>query len=981
MTENLPGIEEATQLATTDEPQAKLSSKKIAFLAAAGCFVIGFTLAYLQNTRKPAQDVAMLFDSGAYIMSCKYVLTAAHNFANGMPFETALKSISETLMLNGPILPGLGAAFFALTGREPSLIDLRAPIVFQAIIHGIGAAVLALVGWRFTGRRTVGLSAGIVLAVWPSAIIGAGRFLTETITILFVGAILLGASYLPEERINGKLVVSGLASFFVGSAVALLALAKAALAPGAVLALLAVFIIILLSRVDRRSFVTSLVAAALGFCLAFTPWLIFTKLATGEFALTAKRLPTYNMAAGLNPETDGLSALPETPLVKMFSENDGTGAVAYAIYNLNPSDFWGRMARKPVRLFQFPWNDCRLDFLGIPLGVQVFAHQILTVFGLFGLLAFISLPLGRTFEHESTAPLKTDADKASDETSGKRNSDTEAQISKQPHPELLPATNARGKDAKTDLTTATPSLLSTLVVGAAALAIICGHAAYLPFVADSRYGFTALPSLILFAVWCLSGQLKQRISKLAIIRLSIAAGFIMIAFTLKEDIWRGLFATSTEAMIASTLSLGALLLFIGCLLAVRTLLGSGKSNTTAKVLALVCTYFLLTLCLAAGMAGKECPWDWEARLSDKEEFVRIIDLPDSIDASEQAFVLVNLKGDWRGARLKVNDKIIDAAPLSLLQLSSSPDLSNDYRTFGYILRTETDGIDQWRAFALQPGLLKPGAQNTIALFAEKGMSGSARLTGSTTYGDRTTKSKSHSIFISAPSVNIFSPTNLCRSPFAMEPRLKERMPQSVAHATSVRKTNGSVNRDLSQELGTQSGQYHMFLLAGHAKDGRKEERSSASTSNHQPIYVGVSENPSKERRAKGPWSTKTDEGSTTFTGVAKLPATVLQERFVRIRLIGEVDCASPIDTSIHLNDLRLMQAGESLACHPARISGTGKRQFSTEAIARSHVIDRDSAMAMIKISSDLVPLSVSNLRLELMPLAAPELSLSRKSWY
>lgn len=979
MTENLPGIEEATQLETTDEPQAKLSSKEIALLAAAGCFVIGFTLAYLQNTRKPAQDVAMLFDSGAYIMSCKYVLTAAHNFANGMPFETAIKSISETLMLNGPILPGLGAAFFALTGREPSLIDLRAPIVFQAIIHGIGAAVLALVGWRFTGRRAIGLAAGIVLAVWPSAIIGAGRFLTETITILFVGAILLGASYLPKARINGKLVVSALAAFFFGSAAALLALVKAALAPAAVLALLAVFSIILLSRVDRRSFVAALVAAALGFCLAFAPWLIFTKLATGEFALTAKRLPTYNMAAGLNPETDGLSALPETPLVKMFSESDGTGAVAYAIYNLNPGDFWGRMARKPLRLFQFPWNDCRLDFLGIPLGLQVFAHQILTVFGLFGLLAFISLPLGRTFEPEATARVKTDADKAIGETSGRSSADTQAQTSKQPHPELLPATNTRVKDAVTDLTTATPSLLSTLVVGLAALAIMCGHAAYLPFVADSRYGFTALPSLILFAVWCLSGQLKQRISKLAIIRLCIAAFFIMIAFTLKEDVWRGLFATSTEAMIASTLALAALLLFIGCLLAVRTLLGSGKSNTTAKVLALVSTYFLLTLFLAAGMAGKECPFDWEARLSDKEEYVRIIDLPNTIDASEQAFVLVNLKGDWRGARLKVNEKLIDTAPLSLLQLSSSPDLSNDYRTFGYILRTDTDGIEQWRAFAIQPGLLKPGAQNTIALFAEKGMSGSASLTGSTTYGDRTRKP--NSTFISAPSVNIFSPTNLCRSPFSMEPRLKERMPQSVARATSVRKTDGSVNKDLSAEMGTQSGQYHMFLLAGHTKDGEESAQSRGTTPDHQPIYVGVSQNPSMARHSKVRLGAIPDESCTTFTGVAKLPATVLQERFVRIKLTGEVDCASPIDASIHLNDLRLMQAGESLACHPARIPGTGKRQFSTEAIARCHVIDRDSAMAMIKISSDLVPLSVSNLRLELKPLAAPELSLSRKSWY
>lgn len=939
MTDNLPGIEEATQTATTEEFKRERSSTRMALFLSLGCFVIAVTLALLQNTRKPAQDLAMLFDSGAYIMSCQYVLTAARNFAGGMPLDTALKSIGETLMLNGPVLPGLGAVYFALIGREPSLIDMRAPIVLQAVLHGLGAGLLALCGWKFTGKRAIGLAAGFVLAVWPPAIIGAGRFLTETITILFIAAAIFTASCLPKQRSNGKLLLSPLVALLLGSTIALICLAKAALAPAAVLSLITSFSIVFLARAERRSFVTAIIVAATGFCIVFSPWLAFTKLATGEFALTAKRLPTFNMAAGLNPETDGLSALPETPLVKMFAESDGPGAVAYAIYNLNPGDFWGRMARKPLRLFQFPWNDCRLDFLGIPLLIQVFAHQILTIFGFFGLIAFVSLPLALKRRQEDK---------------------TATAANKQPHPELNPANIDATRDVEIDLPAAEPQMVSILVIGLVALSFICGHVAYLPFVADSRYGFTAWPSLLLFATWCLSGQLKQRIKKLAMIRLCIASAFIMLAFTLKEDAWRSLFATSNEAMTASILSLGALLLFIGCMLAVRTLLGAGKTNTTAKVLALLSSYLLLTLMLAASMMGKEYPIDWEARLSDKEEFVRIVDLPDSIDLSDTAFVLVNLKGDWRGVRLKVNEKSIDTQPISLLQLNETADLSNCYRTFGYILRTGTDGINQWRAFRFDSKLLRPGAQNTIALHSEKEETGRASLTGSTKYN-------------AAPSLEIFSPTNLCRSPFSIEPRLKVKLPQSVTHAISVRKTGGSVSKDLSASIGTQNGQYHMFLLAGRARETAPAQDDRNLAAAQPSTYIEVKQSPQPRKQ--------TQTSRCAYLGEARLPEEVLAGRHLLLRLTGEVDCASPIDARIVLNDLRLMQAVEDLTSEPARIPGSGKRKFSVEAIALSTVVDPKSAMAMIKISSDLVPLSVSNLRLEAKPLAAPELSLSRKSWY
>lgn len=951
MTDNLKGIEQATQLATTEEAQIHGSPQRNGLILSAGIFVIALVAALLQNTRKPVQELAMLFDSGAYVMSTKYVLTAAQNFMHGMPFESALKSVSETLMLNGPVLPVLGATYFAAIAKEPSLIDMRAPIVLQAVIHATAATTLALAGWRLTGGRKLGLTAGLILAVWPSAVIGAGRFLTETITTLFISAVMLSASYLPKRRTEDRLRLSRAAAFFFGLTTGLLVLTKAALAPAVVLTLVAVFVLILLAKVERSSFITAVLSAVMGALLVIAPWLIFTKIASGEFCLTPKRLPTFNMAAGLNPETDGFSALPETPLVMMFSENDGPGAAAYAFYNLNPGDFYGRMARKPLRLFQYPWNDCRLDFLGIPVALQVITHQVLVVFGFFGLLAFMCLPMSFGPKAEKNRDAR----------------DVPSQsISEQPHPELNPAISRNaGSQFEIEPAAAEPGTLSSLLIGIVALMILFGHAAYLPFVADSRYGFTAIPSLILFALWCLSGQRHKRINKTSLIRLGIAAIFIIVAFTLKDTLWRSLFATSTEAMLASTLSLGALFLFIGCMMAVRTLLGTGKSNTTAKVLALLTSYLTLTIVLAASLMGKESPYDWEAKLTDKEELIRIIDLPQSASV-ENAYILANLKGDWKAARLKINEELIDSEPISLLHLTDNPSLSNDYRTFGYILKTGTDGIAQWRAFKVPNGLLRQGAQNTIALSADKGEARLVGLTGCTVFGG---SKRSAAAYTAAPSVNLFSPTNLCRSPLSMEPRLREKLPKSVAGATCIRKSQDIAQKDLSSEPGTQLGQYHIFLLAG--GNSAQSEKQVAD-----PIYVDVK--PSSKQSSSG---NKQIDSVSNYFGDCILPEKAFTASHLRLKLSGEIDCASAVNLQISLNDLRLMQAPVDLACHPSKAGGVGKRPFKTQAIVLSSAIDPKSALAMIKISSDLVPLTVSNLRLELKPLAAPELNLSRKSWY
>lgn len=925
MTERSPSTEAPSAVLNEGTAQ-KEGSLRFALVFAFACFAMAMTVALLQNFRPQVMALATVFDSGGYLMASKNVLACINDIKNGADQTVSIKSLSEVLMLNGPVLPCLGSAFFALTGREPNLLDMRAPVVLQAVMHALAASLLALTGWKFTGGKKIGLAAGIVYALWPAAIMGASRFLTETVAALLIASSIFSASFIPATRQDERLTLSPWAAAVFGACIALLMLTKAALAPGALLVLFSVFAILFLAGAEKRTLTASLLAAAAAMIVVFTPWLIFTKTATGEVCLLPKRLPTFNMATGLNPETDGWGALPDTPLVKMFSEADGPAAVASAFYKLNPGDFYGRMARKPLRLFLTPWNDFKIDCLGVPVNLQVFVHQALVLFGLFGLIAFVSTPL----------TIRSKADGHS-----------------------IPLANAE------------PRALSTLIVGTGCLAIICGHASYVPFVADSRYGFTAIPCLLLFAVWL--GGRNQKLRRFGLLRLSLAAGFMMMAFSLNGEVWRSLFAFGSTEILASALTLGALLLFIGSLLAVRTLLGSGRSNTTAKVLAFVVTYLGMTMSLAASLLGREVVCDWQAKLNSKEEFTRSVNLAPTASATDSALVLANIRGDWRAARLKVNGRDVSAPAISLLQLSGNPDLCNDYRTFGFIFHTDTDGLDQWRAFVVPPGFLKPGEENTIALSGAESKTHTA-LTGATTGSAK--QSPIGAVF--APSIRIFSPTKLCNNPSNFDPRLKEEMPDSVRNAVCRRKATTAVtgsldskgsNDDLSNSFGKQTGQYHMFLLVN---DSAKENAVSESKS--IPINIDVRmEKPAAAQNAG-------KLGHSVYRG-ATIAVEYLQKPHLRLKLSGLVDCRGKVNADIELVDWGLMQCPIRLSVSPPSIEGTGKRQFSCEGIMATNSIDKRACTAMIKFSSDLVPLSVSDLRLEVEPLATPALNINGKRWY
>ncbi len=384
-----------------------------------------------------------------------------------------------------------------------------------------------------------------------------------------------------------------------------------------------------------------------------------------------------------------------------------------------------------------------------------------------------------------------------------------------------------------------------------------------------------------------------------------------------------------------------------------------------------CFLFVPYIGASASLLSKESPYDWEAKLSSNEEFCRTISLPKSFAQPANAMVLANLRGDWRAARLKVNGQAVDSSPISHVHLTGNPTLSNDYRTFSWILKTDTSGLEQWRAFIISPKLLKPGS-NLITLSESKAKHGAVSLTGGTICGD--TRKDANSSFVCAPSWYVFSPTKLFRNPLSVEPRLREKAPKTVTKGVSTRLSESKINNDLSNELGIQHGQYHMFLLVG-GEERPKDSKPTASSQTN-PLYIDM--RPAAHLSGSQHGKLKNKE---VYEGTVAIPANALTASHIRLKLTGEAQSPAALDVKFLLSDLRLLDAPVELACTPSRIEGKGKRSLALESIARADVVDAKSAQAMIKISSDQVPLSISNLRLEVEPLTAPALTISGKRWF
>ncbi|MFN8555046.1 MAG: hypothetical protein U0103_26560 [Candidatus Obscuribacterales bacterium] len=628
------------------------------------CFITGLVLCLRTNFSHAALDVAPMFDSGKYISSTQMVMNATtfiHHFTL-QEWQTICSALKEPLMMDGPVLPLLGAAWFSLIHKSPDLFDMRAALALQALLHAASACCMFLAAQRLLRNNRWALFAGLLWAAFPSAVLGAGRFMTENIT----STLLLSAACLVPARLSDRY----LRSFGLGCLAATVVLLKAALLPG----LLAGFIVVayILWRDSEgnaawtcKRLLMHAVSAALGLMLILAPWLLFTKEATGSYSVTAQREPVLNIVIGGNSENDGWSGNPETGFVKLFDTVNGDkGGTFLGIWQANFSRLSNIAIRRVARLWSCPWNDCLSKFLGIPLPVQWIWHQIILSLAAFGAL----LIMFKKHPHEGKSDDKTDGE----------NSD------KLVRPVIY--------------------LSATLLVS---------HLIYMIFNASPRQAFTSMPFIVLLVSYALYQTVKLTKQR------KVGGGYLLLAVS----IWIAVCTIDFHSIMQSCqleqfTDLAIWLVFVGAAVAMSRAVVAVTGNKKSFPLSL-CLQIIpaAIICSAFATTARNVP-EWQCQLKGNMIANRSIQLA-TPDKADWAMLVIDGDTSITHAVIDVNKTKLREPLAPLSTYTSDKNLMVNYSVFGGVSNKNPEQMRQWRGAVVPLSLLKRG-ENTISISSQDG---------------------------------------------------------------------------------------------------------------------------------------------------------------------------------------------------------------------------------------------------------------------
>jgi len=727
-------------------------SKALLGMTAFFCFVLTFVACLVQNLSHSALDQSWAFDSSHYLNSAQMLFTLwqqllQHGF-HGI-HSNLLKPLAADLLLDGPVLPFVGSLVLLVTNKALTFAQAPLFIVLQSCFDACAAAALCLTATRLTGSRSWGLLAGILWALYPPAVIAAGKFMTEIASVLLLVCLVFVLSFAvdPAQR---KTYVSVGFSLTAGLITAGLWLLKGALAPATALIIL---VALAYGRsFKRRAVLTS--ALLTGLVISLLPWLIFTKTVTGQVQIMPQRAPVLNAVFGLDPDLDGWGTLaPMSPWQKTLGEKDGLLPSCIAMVAASPYESINLVLRKSTRLWEAPANDYHRKFLRVmPPIVQGWWHDIIVVSGLLGMLIFF----GTAFTQMEVA-------------------------------------------------------LPVRFIGTASTVAIGTHLIFAIFSANSRYGFSAMPFFILFAVYGIARFSAQRVVVQPVLALSCAAALVI---SLRHGLMEFFAAGTSDPRVVLALELAGCLLLLALSFrfaarAIQLLHPQRCVPQTGKAV-LSATFLALLIPLLANHISERTIREWTATLHPGQAACRRIDLPAGAAGSRmRSWAYVVFDGDARSstALVRVNGVAILEKPESISASDRQGTVDDFQKLFAKMLRQRPETFRQWRLVSVPVSLLSDDGVNSISL--EPRGPGSMSL-----YGDFPGWSKA----VTLPSLTYFSATKLCNEPAPLDPRPAAVLNRPLAADVCWRHDSTGDYRDLSKSPGRQYGRYRLLLLTGYARD-------------------------------------------------------------------------------------------------------------------------------------------------------------------
>jgi Dolichyl-phosphate-mannose-protein mannosyltransferase len=286
----------------------------------------------------------------------------------------------QDLRISGPIFPLFIAWSYVLAASPFDFGNWSTPIFSQCLISSLTCLFIGLTA-KETFDRGTGYVATALAAVYPAFILNSGRLYSETFAAFLLSVVCyLTVRNFSAQRDAGDVLRS---SLMLGFTAACLQFTRSIM----VVLTVALIPIVLLQQGWRKGTV-GLIGLAIGFACLALPWLAFQKVAFGTSSLVVDRVGHYNFFIGNDTDTQGWLSVPYPDGHGI--ENKSLTQLAREAYHRNPSHWWSLLLDKPMRLFQFPWNDYRIPIGQLTFKEQVIWHQALMLLGALGIcLGFI----------------------------------------------------------------------------------------------------------------------------------------------------------------------------------------------------------------------------------------------------------------------------------------------------------------------------------------------------------------------------------------------------------------------------------------------------------------------------------------------------------------------------------------------------------------------------------------------------------------
>lgn len=784
------------------------SSSRSEYLIIALCVAVAVFACVIQNTIHPS-GTTLVFDSGHYMGTVQLLCQAIQTNTAALPFTESQK-LNAFLLLDGPLVPLVGAFVFTILGKIPQAADWCTFVYIEIFFQAVATASLTSLAFNISASRHakyLALGTGLAWALYPAAILSTDSFLGElpATAIMLSVMCLLAQTIKLNAKTNGanasnSFNSSNILALIGGMLLTVVFMSKPALVVSlgflALLWIATLFGPIFLQRGSQtadnqqtkqksKSTIIMLLSFCLGAATALTPWLLFTHSTTGNWRASAYRVPIYNITRGMSCDSDGWGTVPPDSGTQTYGEGSNALSCMASIVKEKPWQSINLALRKPERLWLLSWNDFHHKCLGIGLGLQIFLHQLTLVLAAIGLI-------------------------------------------------LLPLNLPRLKNQEARF------------IAIAAPLVVLGHAAYIPFETCSRYGFSGMPMVFLLCLIAIDYILRLEVltkpwRKLSgtsttsspPLALGLALGFCAIASVVfaRADLLsliQMLFIPTGVAALLECVIKAALIILV--LILTRKLCHfdpAAKKRSAlylaSKSMAVLLGGTIIAAFLAHYFYERE-ERTWQCRLDAGQSINRYVKYTEAPQSRANWRILVidcqaanskdkhgptaisdsNSSDDLlAGCTVAINGKQLTAPsfnPVSLIQTWAK--LDQIQLDLASVFGKAPSALRQWRAFYIPPGYLDYGKINTINLEA-----GSAI----TIFGD-SNKIDEKASFI--PAIDYISAAKLLyeqESPDGriITPIFQAKQSQSLPPSKELLERN-----DLSPAFGRQCGSYRMYIITG-----------------------------------------------------------------------------------------------------------------------------------------------------------------------